>query len=150
VLARLGRPYWIPVSGMALASAALLALGLAPPSMALVAALGFLAGAGFGTVMPTTQVLLQSLAGRQKLGAVTAMSGLARATGGAAGAALFGAVVFGLLHGEGQNPLQRASELELTAVTLAFHRAFLFAAGVAALAALTASRIPRLRLWDPK
>jgi hypothetical protein len=33
-------------------------------------------------------------------------------------------------------------------VVRAFHRAFLFAAALAALAAFTASRIPRVRLWD--
>jgi hypothetical protein len=32
-------------------------------------------------------------------------------------------------------------------VVQAFHRAFLVAAGVAVLGALTASRIPRVKLW---
>jgi EmrB/QacA subfamily drug resistance transporter len=153
VLSRIGRPYWIPVSGMALSACALLALGLAPPSVALIGVLGFLVGLGFGTVMPTSQVLMQTVAGRQKLGAVTAMASLARSTGGAAGAALFGAVVFALMPGGeggevGTDALRSVGELELAAVVRAFHHAFLFAAGVAALAALTASRIPRVRLWD--
>jgi EmrB/QacA subfamily drug resistance transporter len=148
VLKRTGEPHWIPVAGMSLASAALLVLGLAPPSMVLIAVLGFLIGAGFGTVMPTTQVLVQTVAGRQKLGAVTAMAGLARSTGGAAGAALFGAIVFALIplaDGESAGGL---GQLDLPEVIHAFHRAFLFAAALAALGAFTASRIPRVVLWE--
>ena len=145
VLHRTGDPHWIPVIGMSLSGGALLALGLAPPSITLVAALGFLTGAGFGTVMPTTQVLIQTVAGRQKLGTVTAMAGLARSTGGAAGAALFGAIVFAMMpQARGQSGLQ---EQDLPAVIQAFHHAFLFAAALAALGAFTASCIPHTKLW---
>jgi EmrB/QacA subfamily drug resistance transporter len=148
VLKRTGEPHWIPVAGMSLASAALLILGLAPPSMLLIGALGFLTGAGFGTVMPTTQVLVQTVAGRQKLGAVTAMAGLARSTGGAAGAALLGAIVFALIP-EGAGDGMAGIGLDRPDVVRAFHRAFLFAAALAALGAFTASRIPRVKLWGP-
>lgn len=149
ILRRTGRPYWIPVSGMSLSSAALLALALSPPHMALVITLGFLTGLGFGTVMPTNQVLVQTVAGQARLGAVTALVSLARSTGGAMGAALFGAVVFALMPDVDPASLAvRASELEVAAVTQAFHRAFFFAAVLAAAAAFTASRIPRLRLWE--
>jgi predicted MFS family arabinose efflux permease len=151
VLGRTGDPHWIPVTGMSISAAALLGLGLLPPSTAVVAGLGFLTGVGFGTVMPTTNVLVQSVAGRQQLGAVTAMASLARSTGGAAGAALFGAVVFALMpHAEGMSAAQAASSRELAVTIDAFHRAFLCAAGVAALAAFTASRIPRVRLWEAR
>jgi MFS family permease len=149
VLARTGEPHWIPVIGMSLSSAALLALGLLAPSTALVAVLGFLIGAGFGTVMPTTQVLVQTVAGRRKLGVVTAMTSLSRSTGGAAGAALFGAVVFALMPESGRENLLQTGVADAAAVTRAFHRAFLCAAALAALAAFTASRIPRVTLWDP-
>jgi hypothetical protein len=37
----------------------------------------------------------------------------------------------------------------MASIVRAFHAAFLFAAAVAALAAFTASRIPRIALWDP-
>ncbi len=150
VLKRTGEPHWIPVAGMSLASVALLVLGLAPPSMVLIAVLGFLTGAGFGTVMPTTQVLVQTVAGRQKLGAVTAMSGLARSTGGAAGAALFGAIVFALIPQADGESAGGLGQLDLPEVARAFHRAFLFAAALAALGAFTASRIPRVVLWEKK
>jgi hypothetical protein len=63
------------------------------------------------------------------------------------GAALFGAIVFAMMpQARGQAGL---GEHDLPALIQAFHHAFLFAAALAALGALTASRIPRVRLWDP-
>jgi len=145
VLARTGRPHWLPVSGMALSACALLGLALLPPSEALVMALGFVTGVGLGTVMPTSQVVMQTVAGRPKLGAATAINSLARATGGAAGAALFGAIVFALLPD--RSVLAKVSEADPAKVVAAFHRGFLCVAFVAALGALVASRIPPLTLW---
>jgi hypothetical protein len=77
---------------------------------------------------------------------VMALIGLARATGGAAGAALFGAVVFAMIPDVDRQAL--ASATEVAPIVHAFDRAFLFAAAVAALAAFTASRIPRVKLWQ--
>jgi EmrB/QacA subfamily drug resistance transporter len=148
ILRRTGTPYPIPIAGMSCAAAGLFALGFAPDSMVLVAALGFLTGTGLGVIMPTTQVLIQTVAGPAKLGAITAMAGLSRSTGGAAGAALFGAVVFSMIpEGARMVGLQGVS---LPEVTSAFHRAFLCASAVAALGAVVASRIPRVKLWEPK
>jgi MFS family permease len=147
IVRRTGTSYWIPVCGMALAAAGLLALGITPPSMGAIATLGFFTGLGFGGVMPSTQVLIQTVAGRDKLGVVTAMAGLSRSTGGAAGAALFGAVVFAMIPEAARLGMLGESAPE---VTRAFQRAFLCAAGVAALAAVVASRIPRVKLWDTK
>jgi EmrB/QacA subfamily drug resistance transporter len=150
ILRRTGEPHIIPVAGMALTSAGLLALALLPPHMMLVIVLGFITGLGLGTVMPVNQVVVQTVAGRTKLGAATATLSLARSTGGAAGAALFGAVVFAMIpDADRQTLLQQASQLDIDRVMRAFHRAFLFAAGVAALASFMASRIPRVRLWQP-
>ena len=97
ILARTGRPHWIPVTGLSLSSAALFALALVPADKALIGGLAFVTGVGFGCVMPTTQVTLQTVAGRERLGVVTALMALARSTGGAAGAALFGAVAFAMM-----------------------------------------------------
>jgi EmrB/QacA subfamily drug resistance transporter len=133
LLGRTGEAHWIPVGGMSLAALALLLLALLPEHRALVIALGFLTGLGLGSVMPINQVVVQTVAGRTRLGAAMALMGLARSTGGAAGAALFGAVVFAL-----------AAHVDLVQ---AFHGAFLVAAGVAALGALTASLVPRVKLW---
>jgi len=138
ILMRTGRPHWIPVTGLSVSSAALFALALIPVSQVLIGCLAFVAGIGFGCVMPTTQVTMQTVAGRQRLGVVTALMALARSTGGATGPALFGAVAFSLMpaaaHGR--------------SVTSAFHTAFLVFAVVAAAAAFIASRIPVLTLWD--
>jgi len=133
LLGRTGEAHWIPVGGMSLAALALLLLGLLPDHQTLVIALGFLTGLGLGSVMPINQVVVQTVAGRPRLGAAMALMGLARSTGGAAGAALFGAVVFALIpHVD---------------TTQAFHYAFLVTAGIAALGALAASLVPRVKLW---
>ena len=149
ILRRTGEPHLIPVFGMSLTSAGLLLLGLLPPHMALVIALGFITGLGLGTVMPVNQVVVQIVAGRAKLGAATATLSLARSTGGAAGAALFGALVFAMIPDvDRQSVLEQAGALDIDTVVYAFHRGFLCAAGVAALAAFTASRIPPITLWQ--
>ena len=147
ILRRTGNPHPIPVIGMSITSVALLALGLLPDHLAIVIALGFFTGLGLGTVMPVNQVVVQTVAGRTRLGTATAMLSLSRSTGGAAGAALFGALIFALLPDVGPRPLFDASTAE---VTRAFHHGFLFVAAVAALAAYTAYQIPRTKLWDPR
>ncbi|MGZ8269056.1 MAG: MFS transporter, partial [Burkholderiales bacterium] len=81
LLRRTGDPYPIPLAGMALTSAALLLLALLPPHTLLIVALGFVAGLGLGTVMPVNQVVVQTVAGRARLGAATANLALARNTG---------------------------------------------------------------------
>jgi EmrB/QacA subfamily drug resistance transporter len=149
ILRRTGRPRWIPVSGLSLSAAALFLLAVLPSNMALVIVLGFVCGLGFGCVMPTIQVTVQTIAGRERLGVVMALNGLARATGGAAGAALFGAVVFALIPGiDRGNLLQTVRESgDVAPVVHAFHRAFLVASFVAAAAAAIATRMPSRSLW---
>ena len=148
ILRRTGRPRWIPVTGLSCSAAALLLLGVAPDHMAVVILLGILCGLGFGCVMPTIQVTVQTVAGRERLGVVMALSGLARSTGGAAGAALFGAVVFALIPGVDRSALlQAANEADVAAILHAFHRAFFLAGCVAALGAFIASRMPDTALW---
>ena len=145
-LRRTGRPRWIPVVGMSASAVALFLLGVLPSHMGLVIALGFLCGLGFGCVMPTIQVTIQTIAGRERLGVVTALNGRARSTGGAAGAALFGAVVFALIPGVDRSALLQDADVD--AIIHAFHRAFLVAAAAAALAAYVASRMPDTALWE--
>jgi len=148
VLRRTGRPRWIPVTGLACSAAALFLLGVLPAHMSLIIALAFLCGLGFGCVMPTIQVTVQTIAGRERLGVVMALNGLARSTGGAAGAALFGAVVFAFIPGVDRSALtQAAQQADVAPIVHAFHRAFLAASLVAAAAALVASRMPARTLW---
>ncbi len=149
-VARTGRAKWVPVSGMSLASLALLLLGALPPQTLSVGVLGFIAGLGFGTVMPINQVVAQTVAGRARLGAVTSMISLFRSIGGAAGATIFGAVVYALMPNVDINSLaQIAAAGPLPSVTHAFHTAFLVAAFAAAMAAFAASRVPAVSLWQP-
>jgi MFS family permease len=150
VLRRTGRPRWIPVVGLSSSATALLLLGIVPDHMAVVIVLGILCGLGFGCVMPTIQVTIQTVAGRERLGVVTALNGLARSTGGAAGAALFGAVVFALIPAAVDRSalLQAASEADVGVVLHAFHIAFFLAGCVAAIAAIVASRMPNVVLWE--
>jgi MFS family permease len=151
VLRRTGDPYVLPIVGMACTTVGLLLLGVLPPTMGLVAVLGFVSGLGLGTVMPITMLIAQTVAGRTKLGAATATLSLSRSTGGAAGAALFGAIVFAMIPDvDRQTIAQQASAVEYERVLRAFHRAFLCSAGVAALAVYIAARMPRMKLWPEK
>src|SRR5919198_544966 len=147
ILRRTGRPRWIPVFGLSCSALALLLLGILPSHMALVTALGFLCGLGFGCVMPTIQVTIQTVAGRERLGVVTALNGLARSTGGAAGGAPFGAVVFALIPGTDRGAILQGA-VDVETIIHAFHLAFLVAAAVAATAAIVASRMPDTALWE--
>jgi MFS family permease len=151
ILRRTGNGRPIPMLGMAVSSTALLLLGLLPSNFGLVIVLGFVTGMGLGTVMPVNQVVVQTVAGRARLGAATALTTLARSTGGSAGTALFGALVFALIPGaDRQSLLAHATEYEAATVVHAFHRAFIVAGVVAALAAFTASRIPSVKLWETR
>ena len=148
ILRRTGDPYPIPIVGMSCTATGLFLLGLISPTLTTVAVLGFVAGLGLGTVMPITTMIVQTIAGRTKLAAATATVSLSRSTGGAAGAALFGAIVFSMLPDvDRQTLVQHAAELDLHRVLRAFHWAFFCAAGVAAAAVYTATRMPRIRLW---
>ncbi len=147
-VARTGRAKRLPVIGLLVSCAALLLLGVVPSNVAVVAVLGFVTGLGFGPVMPVNQVVVQTVGGRARLGAVTAAISLARSVGAASGAALFGAVVYGMMpEVDLRARVHAADEVQAAALTRAFHLAFLFAAGVAALGALSASRVPRVPLW---
>ena len=149
ILSRTGEPRRIPMIGMAISSVALCLLGVLPGYTAVVAILGFIAGAGFGTVMPIMQVVIQTVAGRPRLGAVTAVASLARSIGAALGAAVFGALAFALMPEAGMRALTLPGASDLNdSVLRAFHHAFLFAAAAAALAAFTASRVPHMTLWS--
>jgi EmrB/QacA subfamily drug resistance transporter len=155
LIARFGRPAVMPVVGLCLAGTALLLLALLPLHATLLTALGFLCGTGLGSVMPTAQIIVQWRAGRERLGAATAIVTLSRATGAALGTASFGAVVFALLPGIEPSALEEAGRAGRAAlgptsaseaVAFAFRVAFAGAAAVAFLGALVASRIGKIRL----
>jgi MFS family permease len=93
-IARTGRYKRYPVTGLALMTAALLALAAVTTSRtAILIDLSLLAfGAGFGMVTQVLVVAVQNAVERARLGTATAATGFFRALGGAAGAAALGAV----------------------------------------------------------
>jgi MFS family permease len=153
VIARIGRPNPLPVIGLGLAAAALLLIAVLPLQRPLLAALGFVCGTGLGTVMPTSQIVVQWIAGRERLGSAAALVVLARATGAALGTAGFGAIVFALLPGSGGidagaggTALASAAGTQAAGVPYAFRVAFAAIALVALLGAVSAARVRRIRL----
>ncbi len=148
LVARSGRPSRVPSAGLGLASASLILLGLLPPSLPTVIGLGAVCGIGFGTVMPVAQIIVQTLAGRERLGAASSIVSLARSAGGALGTAGFGALVFALLGATEPDAILRqgADPQAAAAVSLAFHSAFLGAGLLAGLGCLVALRLPRIQL----
>jgi EmrB/QacA subfamily drug resistance transporter len=148
LIARTGRPNPMPVAGLLVAGTALGLVALLPLDRAALAALGFFCGLGLGSVMPTAQVIVQTVAGRARLGAAAAVVTLSRATGAAIGTAAFGAVIFALLPGNDpahMGPLARAA-LPDPAVPHAFRVGFGCAALVALLGSFCASRLRRIHL----
>ena len=144
---RMGNLNMMPAIGMAIAAAGLLGLALAPPSKAMLITLSIVVGVGLGPAFPCTQILVQSVAGRAKLGAVTALMLLSRTSGGALGAAIAGAIIFGLLPDMSLADLIDESETVADeAVLRVFHIQFAFFAIAAALAAINARRVPRVKI----
>jgi EmrB/QacA subfamily drug resistance transporter len=146
VVARTARPTPMPVFGLTLSALALLGLGLVTPAPARLAALGFAVGTGFGTVMPCAQLVLQTLAGRARLGAAAATVSLSRSVGASLGTALFGALVFALLHGVNLDTGVARDAADAARIVSAFRIGFIAAAAVAATGALIAYRLPRIQL----
>jgi predicted MFS family arabinose efflux permease len=147
VVARTARPTPMPKFGLSLSALALLGLGLVTPAAPALAALGLATGIGFGTVMPCSQLVLQTLAGRARLGAAAATVSLSRSVGAALGTALFGALVFALLSGVNLDAaLGSHSAADVAHIERAFRTGFVGAALIAALGAGIASRLPRIHL----
>ncbi len=147
IMAKTGIPKWIPVVGMSISMCGFIALGSITPEPQLVGILGMVCGLGFGTVMPTTQLVIQTVGGKANLGSVTALASLCRNLGAAVGTALFGVLIYTLLPGFDHNTsieVLRSGPQE--PVIAAFQTSFYVAAGIAALAALNAARAPIVML----
>lgn len=147
VMAKTGVPKYIPVVGMSLSTAGFIALGSIPPEPMLIAILGMFCGIGFGTVMPTTQLVIQTVAGKANIGSVTALASLSRNLGAAVGTALFGVLIYTLLPEFDHNTsieMLRSGPQE--PIINAFQTAFYVAAVITTLAALNAARAPLILL----
>jgi EmrB/QacA subfamily drug resistance transporter len=98
-IARTGKLTAYPTRGLALSTVAFLALAgtvtFAPTPIVL--ALTIAAGAGLGTIMPPTQIIVQSAAGTASLGSAVASISVSRSIGGALGVAIVGGVLFALV-----------------------------------------------------
>lgn len=84
-----------------------------------------------------------------RLGVASALPNISRYTGGALGTAILGAVVHAGLPGGVERALGRVAPADRALVADGFHWALLVAAGLLALAALAASRMPRLDAGTP-
>ncbi len=147
LVAKTGRPDRPPRYGLPLVALALLLLGLLPGGSWAVGLLGVFAGLGFGTVMPTSQLVIQTVAGRTRLGAAAATVSLARSIGASVGTAVFGALVFGLASSaELQAALHGGSAAATLQVTQAFHLAFMAAGALTLIAAWACTRVPRVEI----
>jgi EmrB/QacA subfamily drug resistance transporter len=148
IVSRTGRPVEMPIAGLSIACAALIAMSTLSRRGELTAALGAICGFGFGSVMPIAQIVSQTLAGRERLGAAASTVSLARYIGAALGTAMFGALVFAIApdataRGDPHALAGAASSVELTrAIRIGFGAL----AAVAAAGAWCASRIQRIQL----
>lgn len=165
-IARTGKLTAYPKRGLALSTAAFVALAatvtFAPISVVLV--LTVLAGAGLGTTMTPTQIIVQSAGGSASLASAVASVSLSRSIGGALGVAIVGAVLFLLV---GRNDALLASvlpqiaesrgaflatlpEVQRQAITThlgdAFRVVFLVLAAFTLTGAYAASKVPAQRL----
>lgn len=140
-------PKWVPATGLMVSA---LSLGLlawlgAEPKM--IASLGVLTGLGFGTVMPTTQIIVQTVAGRGRLATATSLASLSRSIGAAAGTTVFGALIFSLLP---SLPVGASAEefltLPPTDIQIAFHLVFALMAITCAAGSVVAARAPVVRI----
>ena len=97
-------------------------------------------GLGFGMVTQILVVAVQNSVDRRELGVATATTGFFRALGGAAGAAVLGAVFAAQAGAHGGAGVSRAD------VIAGVQAVFLVAAPLAALALLVVLRLPELPL----
>jgi MFS family permease len=161
-----GKVTVFPISGLSLATAALIVLAatitIAPTPLVLV--LTALIGAGLGMVMPSMQVMVQHAAGRESLGAAIGSLSLCRSVGGAIGVAVIGAAVFVLIERSsdplagvlqrvmqsGPDYLAQLSAIERSAVAAQLDRTFrIVFFGIAAMSgigALIATTVPSPKL----
>lgn len=91
----------LPKVGLSVSALAFGCLAVLLPSLStsMVIALVVVGSAGLGTIMPTSQVIIQEMAGRAALGSATASISVSRSFGGALGSAAVGALLYALLGG---------------------------------------------------
>ena len=145
IVSRTGQPARLPVVGLSIACVALVLMSALAPTKGLIATLGALCGFGFGSVMPTAQIISQTLAGRERLGAAASVVSLSRYTGAAFGTAIFGAFVFALAP-EASARFDAHSTASFEQLSHAIRIGFGLLAAIAAAGAWFASRVRPIQL----
>jgi MFS family permease len=141
-IVRTGRYKRFPIAGLGLMTAALVLLAAFaghPSRVATGIALGVF-GLGFGMVTQILVVAVQNSVDRRELGVATATTGFFRALGGAAGAAVLGAVF------AAQSGAHSATHALRADVVDGVQAVFVVAAPLAALALLVVLRLPEVPL----
>jgi EmrB/QacA subfamily drug resistance transporter len=166
LVSRTGKVTVFPITGLSLATAALVTLGatitFAPTTLVL--CLTAVTGMGLGMVMPAMQVAVQHAAGRESLGSAIGSMSLCRSVGGAIGVAIAGAIVFlsirqsggevgAALHRALQggpdyvNALSASARAAISAqLDHTFRVVFLSIAVITALGAILATTVPKPKL----
>lgn len=138
----------LPPWGLGAAALAVGALAFVPPVPWLITAAALVCGLGFGTVMPSSQLATQILAGRERLGASAALLALTRSVGATLGTAAFGGLAFVLLQppGGATGDTLSVQGLDPARVEHSFHIVFGVLAVFTALGAMAAWRAPCMDL----
>ena len=142
LIARTGRYKRFPIAGLGLMTAALVvlaALAGRPSQLPTGLALAVF-GLGFGMVTQVLVTAVQNAVERRELGVATAVTGFFRALGGAAGAAVLGAVFAGAAGTHASGAALRGD------VIAGVQAVFLVAAPLAGLALLVVLRLPEVPL----
>ncbi len=148
-IAYTGVPKWLPVVGMSITGLGFFLLAMIDPTPYWVSGLACCCGLGLGSVMPSTQVLIQTLAGRESLGRITSMAALSRSLGASVGTAVFGSLIYSQIPGfNAQSSLQTLLDTPQSVIIHAFQTGYLLAAGLAFLCVLNALRAPHIQLDD--
>ena len=103
-ISRTGRLTRYAKLGLAVSTVSLLALAatVSVAPTAVILALTVIAGAGLGTVMAPTQLIVQSASGNARLGAAIASISVSRSIGGSLGVAIVGSVLFVLVGNQSE------------------------------------------------
>lgn len=149
LIARSGVPKWIPVCGMSLSTLAFMTLAMVDMGPNAVSAVGFVCCLGLGTVMPSTQVLIQTVAGKASLGRITSMAALSRSLGASVGTAVFGTLIYSQIPGfDASSSISTLLATPQDVVADAFQTGYLLAALFAFICVLNAARAPLIQLDD--
>ncbi len=149
IIAKTAVPKWLPVFGMSLSSLSFFTLATFDFGPYVVSGLGYLCGLGFGTVMPSTQLQIQTIAGKENLGRITSMASLSRSVGASVGTAVFGTLIYSLIPNfSAEGSFSELLNTPKPVIINAFQTGFTLAGVLALICAINAARAPRIHLDD--